>query len=89
MSRQNTKDQVRYCAFEALLLLHFGVCISVNRLQDWTQFSKPDKLLHAAAGTPYEDGAFRMKMILGADFPRTPPKGMPQFHATHPRKLMC
>lgn len=27
------------------------------------------------AGTPYEDGAFRMKMILGPDFPNTPPKG--------------
>lgn len=28
-----------------------------------------------AAGTPYQDGAFRMKMILGPDFPHTPPKG--------------
>lgn len=36
------------------------------------------RLLHAAAGTPYQDGSFRMKMVLGADFPRTPPKGMPQ-----------
>lgn len=29
----------------------------------------------SAAGTPYQDGAFRMKMILGPDFPHTPPKG--------------
>ena len=29
-----------------------------------------------AAGTPYEDGTFRMKMILGPDFPNTPPKGV-------------
>ncbi|DBB03669.1 hypothetical protein WJX82_006008 [Trebouxia sp. C0006] len=27
------------------------------------------------AGTPYEDGTFRMKMILGPDFPNMPPKG--------------
>lgn len=46
----------------------------------------PDEVLHAAAGTPYEGGAFRMKMILGADFPRTPPKGMPQPRACYTPK---
>jgi len=25
-------------------------------------------------GTPYENGVFRMKLVLGADFPASPPK---------------
>ena len=29
-----------------------------------------------AAGTPYEGGVFRMKLVLGADFPSAPPKGV-------------
>ena len=28
-----------------------------------------------AAGTPYENGIFRMKLILSRDFPHSPPKG--------------
>ncbi len=28
-----------------------------------------------AAGTPYEGGVFRMKLMLGEDFPTAPPKG--------------
>ena len=35
------------------------------------------------AGTPYEDGTFRMKMILGPDFPNTPPKGTHTSHLLH------
>lgn len=30
--------------------------------------------LHAA-GTPYENGVFRMKLLLSHDFPHSPPKG--------------
>lgn len=37
--------------------------------------SKLTSLKCTTAGTPYEDGTFRMKMILGPDFPNTPPKG--------------
>lgn len=28
-----------------------------------------------AAGTPYENGIFRMKLLLSHDFPQSPPKG--------------
>ncbi len=31
----------------------------------------------AAAGTPFEGGVFRMKLVLGQDFPASPPKGAP------------
>lgn len=31
--------------------------------------------LGIAAGTPYENGMFRMKLILSRDFPQSPPKG--------------
>ena len=34
------------------------------------------------AGTPYEDCLFRMKLVLGAEFPNAPPKG----EATAPRQ---
>lgn len=27
------------------------------------------------AGTPYEGGLFRVKLVLGKDFPAAPPKG--------------
>lgn len=29
-----------------------------------------------AAGTPYENGVFRMKLLLSRDFPHSPPKGL-------------
>ena len=29
-----------------------------------------------AGGTPYENGIFRMKLVLSSDFPRSPPKGL-------------
>ena len=32
-------------------------------------------LVVGAAGTPYEGGVFRMKLVLGAEFPQVPPKG--------------
>lgn len=28
-----------------------------------------------ADGTPYEGGVFRMRLVLGHDFPHSPPKG--------------
>ena len=34
-----------------------------------------DALLLRAAGTPFEGGIFRMKLVLGQDFPASPPKG--------------
>ena len=92
MSRQNTKDQVRCCAFEALSCVAALWCVcnpsAVSKLTHAA--SKPENLLRAAAGTPYEDGSFRMKMILGADFPRTPPKGVPQLCAYDtPKNTSC
>jgi len=33
------------------------------------------ELQNGAAGTPYENGVFRMKLLLSRDFPHSPPKG--------------
>ena len=41
-------------------------------------------MLAAAVGTPYEGGAFRMKLVLGSDFPNTPPKGYFVTRIFHP-----
>ena len=34
------------------------------------------EVFYSAAGTPYENGIFRMKLILSRDFPHSPPKGL-------------
>lgn len=41
-------------------------------------------IFEPAAGTPYENGVFRMKLILSHDFPHSPPKGL----SVH-MKLLC
>ena len=35
----------------------------------------PDVLCPNAVGTPFESGVFKMKLVLGSDFPNVPPKG--------------
>mmetsp|Transcript_25658 Transcript_25658/g.66046 ORF Transcript_25658/g.66046 Transcript_25658/m.66046 type:complete len:210 (+) Transcript_25658:99-728(+) len=40
--------------------------------------------LEGPAGTPYEGGLFRMKLILGSDFPNTAPKGFFLTKIFHP-----
>ena len=35
-------------------------------------------------GTPYEGGSFRLRMVLGDDFPRLPPKGFFTTKIFHP-----
>lgn len=37
-----------------------------------------------AEGTPFEGGAFRMKLVLGKDFPQAPPKGFFLTKIFHP-----
>lgn len=90
MSRPSTKDQVRCCTPEALLCLTCRLAFAyISRAELAYMAASLIWLLHAAAGTPYQDGSFRMKMVLGADFPRTPPKGMPQPCATTLITLTC
>jgi len=36
------------------------------------------------AGTPYENGIFRMKLVLGKDFPQSPPRGFFLTKIFHP-----
>jgi len=31
--------------------------------------------IEGPSGTPYEGGAFKMKLVLGKDFPQSPPRG--------------
>ncbi|GJM97781.1 hypothetical protein PR202_ga14734 [Eleusine coracana subsp. coracana] len=39
---------------------------------------------HHLAGTPYENGVFRMKLLLSCDFPQSPPKGFFLTKIFHP-----
>lgn len=48
-----------------------GVC----NVQSPKQHAQARVICCAAAGTPYEGGLFRMKLVLGEDFPTAPPKG--------------
>uniref|UniRef100_A0A670YYT0 UBC core domain-containing protein n=1 Tax=Pseudonaja textilis TaxID=8673 RepID=A0A670YYT0_PSETE len=40
-------------------------------------------------GTPYSGGLFRMKLILGKDFPASPPKGYFLTKIFHPNTIKC
>lgn len=48
-----------------------GIKVGVNDDDFTTIFADID----GPAGTPYENGVFRMKLILSSDFPHSPPKG--------------
>lgn len=48
-----------------------GIKVSVNE----DDFSTIYADIEGPAGTPYENGVFRMKLILTRDFPHSPPKG--------------
>ena len=48
-----------------------------------------DGLCMQAVGTPYEGGLFRMKLVLGTDFPKAPPKGARACPAQHSGPLAC
>ncbi len=41
--------------------------------EGWVRIIRYD----VAVGTPFEGGVFKMKLVLGSDFPNAPPKGMP------------
>lgn len=42
-----------------------------------------------AAGTPYENGVFRMKLLLSHDFPQSPPKGVVLLLFANASKSCC
>uniref|UniRef100_A0A6N2N6N5 UBC core domain-containing protein n=1 Tax=Salix viminalis TaxID=40686 RepID=A0A6N2N6N5_SALVM len=46
--------------------------------------SLQESLLNGYAGTPYENGVFRMKLLLSHDFPHSPPKGYFLTRIFHP-----
>ncbi|XP_057948427.1 ubiquitin-conjugating enzyme E2 22 [Malania oleifera] len=48
-----------------------GIKVSVNEDDFSTIFAD----IEGPAGTPYENGVFRMKLLLSRDFPQSPPKG--------------
>uniref|UniRef100_A0A7N0UAE2 E2 ubiquitin-conjugating enzyme n=1 Tax=Kalanchoe fedtschenkoi TaxID=63787 RepID=A0A7N0UAE2_KALFE len=48
-----------------------GIKVTVNEDDFSTIFAD----IEGPAGTPYENGVFRMKLILSLDFPHSPPKG--------------
>ncbi|XP_078438337.1 ubiquitin-conjugating enzyme 22 [Wolffia australiana] len=48
-----------------------GIKVTVNEDDFSTIFAD----IEGPAGTPYENGIFRMKLLLSRDFPQSPPKG--------------
>ncbi|GAQ84815.1 ubiquitin-conjugating enzyme [Klebsormidium nitens] len=48
-----------------------GIRIIVNE----DNFANVQAEIDGPAGTPYEGGVFRMKLVLSSDFPQVPPKG--------------
>ncbi|KAK1615387.1 hypothetical protein QYE76_020904 [Lolium multiflorum] len=57
-----------------------GIRVIVND-DDFTSISAD---IEGPGGTPYENGIFRMKLVLSCDFPQTPPKGFFVTKIFHP-----
>ncbi|KAJ1260227.1 hypothetical protein BS78_10G216200 [Paspalum vaginatum] len=57
-----------------------GIKVSVNDDDFTTIFAD----IEGPAGTPYENGVFRMKLLLSRDFPQSPPKGFFLTKIFHP-----
>ncbi|CAL5039787.1 unnamed protein product [Urochloa decumbens] len=57
-----------------------GIKVSVNDDDFTTIFAD----IEGPAGTPYENGVFRMKLLLSRDFPHSPPKGFFLTKIFHP-----
>jgi len=57
-----------------------GINVIVNDDDFTTIFAD----IEGPAGTPYENGVFRMKLILSRDFPQSPPKGFFLTKIFHP-----
>ncbi len=57
----------------------------------WPTAARPgsDPAAQCAAGTPFEGGVFRMKLVLGADFPDAPPKGARRRRPARPAPGAC
>ncbi|RZC18512.1 Ubiquitin-conjugating enzyme E2 22 isoform B, partial [Glycine soja] len=60
-----------------------GIKVVVNDDDFSTIFSD----IEGPAGTPYENGVFRMKLLLSHDFPHSPPKDFPSKHCKQWRDL--
>jgi ubiquitin-protein ligase len=63
-----------------MLMLKAQACSFVLiKYKPFEKLFKPSSsmsILDLAAGTPYENGVFRMKLLLSHDFPHSPPKGL-------------
>jgi len=49
-----------------------GICIVKNE----ENLCDIQAIIKGPEGTPYEGGAFQIKLVLGSDFPISPPKGL-------------
>ena len=53
-----------------------GVLVQMScMLASKSKYGGDSAFVFLAAGTPYEGGVFRMKLVLGRDFPAAPPQG--------------
>ena len=57
-----------------------GIKVSINE----SNIADIQAVLEGPAGTPFENGKFKVKLVLGADYPRVPPKGYFITNIFHP-----
>ena len=62
------------CAYHCARCFRHG-CPQHTASQTFSAHDTEAPLSRIAAGTPFEGGVFRMKLVLGPDFPASPPKG--------------
>lgn len=48
----------------------------MNPLDIQAEIEGPSLYPIISVGTPYEEGLFKVKLIIPSDFPRNPPKGL-------------
>ena len=54
--------------------VQFSACFSLMPPGGYV-LQPADHFSCSAAGTPYEGGLFKMKLVVGSEFPQAPPKG--------------
>jgi hypothetical protein len=59
----------------ARCILPLLLCATHTAFHTFSSLNAEALLSPLAAGTPFEGGVFRMKLVLGPDFPASPPKG--------------
>lgn len=63
------------CVTKELTELQKTPCEGIRVILNEQNVTDVQAEIDGPTGTPYEGGLFRMKLVLGSDFPNSPPKG--------------